>query len=130
MVQMNDSEAVDVPLPVEPDGGDGSTPNDGPLAGTRWVWERDSRYTLEFIDNTTVAGMLNCNSFFASYMASDEGSLLISPQLGTTLVACEEVSSEDRENYVGLLRAVESYEVNGDTLRLTGGILSTNFRAN
>jgi len=129
----NSDALADGPIPVEPDGGIGGTPNDGPLAGTSWVWQQNEQFTLEFIDNEMIAGQLGCNSFFTTYTANqtgdNAGELRLSPQLGSTLIACDDVSAEQQQLYTGMLRAIESYQRNGDILRVTGGPLSTTFRS-
>ena len=67
----------------------------------------------------TVSGSSGCNSYYGSYTLT--GNMVRFERMQTTLMACFPVSLMSEEfAYSGALGRVQSYEISGDTLTLTG----------
>jgi len=105
------------------------------LEDTKWVLQSygesgnlkdilvDTEITAEFVSSEgTLKGSAGCNSYFGSYEV--EGSQLSIPgPIGATEMYCvgpEGVMDQEQE-YLALLQLVESYEINGDELRINCG---------
>jgi len=69
-------------------------------------------------DNGAISGSSGCNSYTGGYEASG-GSMAIGP-LAATKMACITPLMGQETVYFGLLGQVDSYEVNGDELVLSG----------
>ena len=94
----------------------GSGPDRGP-AGTEWSLEEmdgkrviaNSRATLNFPDNTSVAGNGSCNRFTGSVYIM--GSAMKLGPLAATRMMCDPETSRQESDYLKELAKVERYEI-------------------
>ncbi len=105
-----------------------------PLTGTSWVLtsysgEMGTRRALEtapvtlIFDRTTnsLGGIAGCNQYSADYEA-DEGDFSITGPITQTKKACTgEGVMEQEQHYLNALGAAEAYQIENDTLTITGG---------
>jgi heat shock protein HslJ len=105
------------------------------LEDTTWVLElygesgnlkaviADTEITAEFCSGEeTVKGSAGCNSYFGSYKLEDS-QLSIPGPIGATEMYCAEpegVMNQEQE-YLAILQLAESYELDGDELRINCG---------
>lgn len=74
--------------------------------------------TAKFVDGT-VGGSGAVNSYSASYVASDDGTIEIK-QPASTLMAGPPAANEQEQAFFTALTAAHTFEVDGDTLKLFG----------
>ena len=105
----------------------------GALEDVEWVLESygetgklksvmgDKEITAEFkSEDGQASGSAGCNQYFGGYELS--GSKLSIPgPLGSTMMACPEDIMEQERVYLQALQAAESYEIDGDELRINCG---------
>ena len=70
-------------------------------------------------DDNRVAGTAGCNHYFAGYRHSG-GLVSLEEQMAVTEMWCGEEIGEQEKRYLEILQAVQSYEIDGLTLRLSG----------
>jgi len=73
--------------------------------------------TLEF-DGTRVSGSSGCNTYGADATFED-GVVTVSPQMTSTLMACEPPASDVEFSFLQVLPTVDGFEVDGETLSLS-----------
>lgn len=109
-------------------GGDDDTTSSGDdVAGVVWqLTELDGEAvpdgvtpTLEF-DGTRISGSNGCNSYNAD-ATFDDGAVTVSPQIVSTMMACEPPGSDVEAAFMQALPEVDGFGVDGDTLSLTSG---------
>ncbi len=67
-----------------------------------------------------VEGSAGCNNYFASYEV--QGSQLSIPgPIGATMMSCGDQIDEQERHYLATLESAESYEIDGDELRINCG---------
>jgi heat shock protein HslJ len=74
--------------------------------------------TLEFISSTEAGGSGGCNSFGAEY-SSDVNDSIDFSNIFSTLMACE-IGSDVETAYFAALDVADHYQVDGQTLTITG----------
>jgi len=105
------------------------------LEGTAWVLESygepgnlkaviaDTEITAEFVsDEETVKGSAGCNSYFGSYEL--KGSQLSIPgPIGATEMYCMEPEGvmDQEQEFLAVLQLAESYEIDGEELKINCG---------
>ena len=97
----------------------------GELAGTSWVLTdlngqpplAETTITLKFLAGGRVAGNDGCNNYSTSYTVEGD-KITISPQIATTLMACEESIMKQAAAYTKALPTAATFEINGDALTL------------
>ena len=67
-----------------------------------------------------VTGSAGCNNYFGGYEIN-KNDLTIIPPIGSTMMACPEPVMEQERGYLGVIEAAESYEIEGDKLRINCG---------
>jgi len=100
------------------------------LEDTIWVLEsygnpdnlsdvlEDTEVTAEFKSaDGKIGGSAGCNNYFAGYEIN-ENKLKIIPPVGSTRMACPESVMEQERKYLEVLEVSESYEIDGDKLRI------------
>ena len=83
----------------------------------------DTEITAEFVSSEgTVKGSAGCNSYFGSYELEDS-QLSIPGPIGATEMYCAEPEGvmDQEQEYLATLQLAESYEINGDELRINCG---------
>ncbi|MFC1953508.1 META domain-containing protein [Chloroflexota bacterium] len=83
----------------------------------------NTEITAEFVSTEgTIKGSAGCNSYFGSYEL-EGGQLLIPGPIGATEMYCMEPEGvmDQEQEYFALLQLAESYEINGDELRINCG---------
>ncbi|MFC1935145.1 META domain-containing protein [Chloroflexota bacterium] len=84
---------------------------------------QDTEITAEFVSSEgTVKGSASCNSYFGSYQL--EGSKLSIPgPIGATEMYCAEPEGvmDQEQEYLATLQLAESYEMDGNELRINCG---------
>lgn len=73
--------------------------------------------TLEF-DGTRIAGSSGCNTYGAD-ATFDAGAVTVSPQIISTMMACEPPASDVEFLFLQVLPAVDGFAVDGETLSLS-----------
>jgi len=112
-----------------------STKQEASLEDTVWVLQSygepgnlkdiitDTEITAKFVSSKgTVEGSAGCNSYFGSYELEDS-QLSIPGPIGATEMYCtgpEGIMDQEQE-YLATLQLTESYEINGDELRINCG---------
>lgn len=119
----------------------GGSRNDLPLEGNTWKLTSMEGIPAEAIDaeeenfvllfdgeELLVAGRTNCNRFFGSYVAEEDGGLVFG-DLGMTRMACPDMEYEDL--FAQMLDKVDGYSIRGEELSLLdeGGAVLARFRA-
>ena len=103
-----------------------AAPVTGSLTGPEWVLDADqssidlpdgASATLT-VDGGTVSGVGPCNSYRGSIQV--DGSSVTIGSLAETMMACEQPLMDAQDAFTAALRAVETAEVDGDTLVLSG----------
>jgi heat shock protein HslJ len=97
-----------------------------PLEKTKWVLtslngkdvKTEKVYILFTKETSGLSGQSFCNSYFASYTTSDDGSLTVS-ELGSTKMACDEMS--DETEYFSAIGSAKSYKISDNGLSLLNG---------
>lgn len=89
--------------------------DDEPVAGRKM---EGIAVTLEFMSSTEAGGSGGCNSFGAEYSATTDGSIDFS-NIFSTLMACE-IGSDVEAAYFSALDVSDRYQVDGQTLTITG----------
>ena len=105
----------------------------GSLEDVEWVLESygeagslesvigDKEVTAEFkSEDGQVVGSAGCNQYFGGYELSG-GNLTVPGPLGSTMMACPEDVMNQEFAYLQALQAAESYEIDGDELRIDCG---------
>lgn len=103
------------------------------LEDTIWVLEsygdsnnlntvlEDTGITAEFKSaEGKIGGSAGCNSYFVGYEIN-KNELTIIPPIGSTMMACPEPVMEQERKYLEAIEAAESYEIEGDKLRINCG---------
>lgn len=102
-----------------------TTPN-APLRETRWVLRQLAGQRVAVPANTrepyltlradgSAEGNGSCNGFRGSFFSETESELKFSPLMSTRM-ACPAITTEN--GFIGALGKANSYEINGDTLRV------------
>ena len=119
----------------KPQGQKDKTKQDLALEDTKWVLQSygepgnltdvivDTEITAEFVSSEgTVKGSAGCNSYFGSYELEDS-QLSIPGPIGATEMYCAEPEGvmDQEQAYLAILQLAESYEINGDELRINCG---------
>lgn len=103
-----------------------AAPVTGSLAGREWVLDADessidlpdgASATLR-VEGGTVSGIGPCNSYRGSIQV--DGSSVTIGSLAETMMACERPLMDAQSDFTAALRAVDTAEVDGDTLVLRG----------
>nr|WP_242519284.1 META domain-containing protein [Halochromatium roseum] len=68
--------------------------------------------TINFLENDRVAGSSGCNRFMGGYALTGEG--LSFDQIAGTMMACPELQMQTEQRFLGLLQAVNRFEVTPD----------------
>lgn len=68
--------------------------------------------TISFLENDRVAGSSGCNRFMGGYALTGEG--LSFGQIAGTMMACPELQMQTEQRFLGLLQAVNRFEVTPD----------------
>jgi heat shock protein HslJ len=76
-------------------------------------------FSINFAQNDTLGGIVDCNSYASEYSARDGGEIQIGPIIAMTEAYCGDESFDDK--YMNALIDVELYEVNGEILKLGYG---------
>jgi heat shock protein HslJ len=76
-------------------------------------------FSINFAQNDTLGGVVDCNTYGSEYSARDGGEIKIGPIIFMTKVYCGEESFDDK--YMNALIDVEVYEVDGKILKLGYG---------
>ncbi len=105
----------------------------GALEDVEWVLESygeagslkpavgDAEVTAEFkSEDGQVGGSAGCNQYFGGYELSGS-ELSIPGPLGSTMMACPEDVMNQEFAYLQALQVAESYEIDGDELRIDCG---------
>jgi heat shock protein HslJ len=102
-----------------------------PLAGTSWTLSdldgaavTGTAPTLAFTD-TDVNGTGGCNSFGGTY--TTDGDTISFGPIASTMMACEGPTMEQETVYLAALDGAQTYAIDGDSLRITGGAGSLTF---
>ncbi|HMQ28408.1 MAG TPA: META domain-containing protein, partial [Acidimicrobiales bacterium] len=99
-----------------------AAPVTGSIAGREWVLDADessidlpdgASATLR-VEGGTVSGIGPCNSYRGSIQV--DGSSVIIGSLAETMMACERPLLDAQSDFTAALRAVDTAEVDGDTL--------------
>ena len=106
-------------------GGDDATSTGDDVVGSVWqLTELDGEAvpegvtpTLEF-DGTRIAGSSGCNTYGAD-ATFDDGAVTVSPQIISTMMACEPPASDVEFSFLQVLPTVDGFAVDGDTLSLS-----------
>jgi heat shock protein HslJ len=81
----------------------------------------DTEVTVTFNSGKgQVTGSAGCNSYFGSYETED-ANLSISGPIGATEMSCGEQKDTQEREYLGILQATESYEIEGGKLTINCG---------
>ncbi|MDQ2794299.1 MAG: META domain-containing protein [Bacteroidota bacterium] len=99
---------------------------DAPLRGTRWVLRQLAGQPVTVPANTreafltlradgTAEGNGSCNRFRGSFFSETESELKFSPLMSTRM-SCPAIATES--GFIRALGQANSYEINGDTLRV------------
>lgn len=84
------------------------------------VPEGSKRPYLRFSsEESRLAGNASCNNFFGGYALAAGGRLRIGGNLGSTMMACPDMSIENR--FMSALIEIDAYTVGGNTLSLLQG---------
>ena len=124
---MEDSEDSNL-TPEKPEEPEALKPNDSTELNAKWQltsatdangesisYENINYFSLE-IDNNSLYGTTNCNSFFGGVEYSKEAHSFSVPNgLGATMMYCEDSQGEDMINF---LNTVETYELKEEVLKL------------
>ena len=74
--------------------------------------------TLAFSpEGTRIAGSAGCNRYLGTFTET-HGRLQLDPG-GMTLMACSDGAMQRERSFVGMLRAVDGFRINGSVLSLT-----------
>jgi heat shock protein HslJ len=102
-----------------------------PLADTSWTLSdlygaavTGTAPTIAFTD-TDMNGTGGCNSFGGTY--ATEGDTISFGPIASTLMACEGPTMEQETVYLAALDGAQTYAIDGDSLRITGGAGSLTF---
>jgi len=124
-----------VKLTVKPEKSQGqkdNTKQNVSLEDTKWILQSygepgslkdviaDTEVTAEFVSSEgTVKGSAGCNSYFGSYEV-DGSQLSIPGPIGATEMYCMEPEGvmDQEQEYLATLQLAESYEIDGDELRI------------
>ena len=101
-------------------------PVTGQLTGVDWVLDPaessidlpDGSSATLSVDGGTVSGVGPCNSYRGSIQV--DGTSVIISSLAETLIACEPEIQDAQDAFTAALRAVDTAEVDGETLVLSG----------
>ena len=91
---------------------------------------QDTGITIEFKSaENGITGSAGCNTYFGSYAAAGNN-LSIPGPVGVTEMYCMEPAGvmEQEQAYLTTLRLAESYEINGDEMRIDCGNQSLVFK--
>lgn len=77
----------------------------------------DTAVTARFRDGR-VGGSAGCNRYFGGYTVGTEDQLVVSANMGTTMMACVTPVAEQERLYLQHLSAVAAFELEGESLRL------------
>ena len=83
----------------------------------------DTEITAEFVSSEgTIKGSAGCNSYFGSYELEGSQLSIPGPIAATQMFCAEPEGAMDQEQeYLTALQSAESYEINGDELRINYG---------
>ena len=82
---------------------------------------QDTEITIEFKSaESKIAGSGGCNSYFGGYEII-KNELTIIPPIGSTMMACPEPIMDQEQEYLAILQLTESYEMDGNELRINCG---------
>lgn len=84
-----------------------------------------SEVTLKFENDGTLNGHGGCNGFGGEYEAAANGSLTITNVFSTLMACADDLQTAQESTYFQALHDSESYELEGDSLRINylGGVL-------
>jgi heat shock protein HslJ len=101
------------------------------LQNIRWILEsfdidgnivtppKDQAYTIQFKEDSTVSGKIDCNYFYAKYLITSDNSLRLEQFMVTEIGCGGDQSISDK--YVQAVREAKSYEIHKNRLYIYYG---------
>lgn len=78
------------------------------------------RITLQFADNHKINGFSGCNRYFGPANVGNNGSIAFEQVSSTRRLCISQEGNRVERNYLKALRAIQSYQLSGDRLILSG----------
>ena len=79
-----------------------------------------TRVTAAFLAAGRLAGSSGCNNYFSTYRSNGKDIAIDAPGAARSACAAPRGAMEQEDNYLFALSEVNSYQIEGDRLRLTG----------